>query len=258
MSTLWLSGRFLAEEDARLPATHSLVLRGRGVFETLRVVGGAAPLIDLHLARLHAACAELGLAVPDADLAQVVRELSARNRLPDAAARITVGQDVVLVRCRALPPGIARERCKGVAVKTARVAHAAPHLKGTSRLALELAEREAGGEVLLRDERGRLLEGSRSNLFVREMETLRTAAPPEVLPGIARSLVLGFAAELGVAVAFEAPRLDTRASWRECFLANALRGVRPVVSIDGRALPALGPDALVWRLQKALDARMGL
>ena len=258
MTTVWLSGRFLAEEDAKLPATDPLLLHARGVFETLRVVGGAAPLIDLHLARLRGACAELGLAVPDADLSDVVHELSARNGLPDAAARVTVGQDIALVSCRALPPGIARERRKGVAVRTARVTHAAPHLKGTSRLALELAEREAGGEVLLRDGRGRLLEGSRANLFVREADALRTAAPPEVLPGIARSLVLGFAAELGVPVVEEPPRLDRRASWRECFLTNALRGVRPVSSIDGGRLPELDSDALTWRLQKALDVRMGL
>ena len=257
MSVLWLSGRFMAEEDGARPATRSRLALARGVFETLRVVGGAAPLIDLHVARLRGACAELGLGAPAADLDEVVRELAARNGLRDAAARICVGEDVALVKVRRLPPELGRERREGVTLTTARVAHAAPHLKRTSRRALDFAEREAGGEVLLRDGHGGLLESSRANLFVLDADGLRTAAPPAVLPGIARALVLGFACELGIPIAPEAPRLDRRDGWRECFLTNALRGLRPVVAIDGDPLPLPASGALTWRLGKALDLRMG-
>ncbi len=255
---VWLNGRFLSAERARIPATHPLVLQGLGVFETLRIVRGQAPLVALHQARLVRSCAALGIPTPVRDWSTTIAKLAIRNRIRSGRARITVGSDVALVTCARLPAGLARERCDGVALSTLRQPRAAADLKTTSWLPIWWAEHAAGGEVLLRGARGELLESTRANFFVVNAAGITTAAPPDVLPGIARELVLELASDLGVRVSSRPPTLRTRARWREAFLTNAVRGVRPVRSLDGIPLPAAGPDSLTLALQKALDQRMGL
>jgi branched-subunit amino acid aminotransferase/4-amino-4-deoxychorismate lyase len=255
---VWLSGRFVAEERARVPATHPLVTHGIGVFETLRLVAGAPPLWPLHRERLATSLARLGLPAPRRDWEAMLTELARRNRIRRGVARLTVGKGLALATCTRLPRGLALERSEGIALSTIPLARAAAELKATSCLPVWLAERDAGGEVALVGERGELLETSRSNLFIVTERSVETADPPRVLPGVARRLVLEAAQELGMRIRLRAPRLAERARWREVFVTNAVRGVRPVASLDGAPVPVGGPDSPTWRLQKSLDQRMGL
>ena len=186
------------------------------------------------------------------------RRGGARNRIRNGVVRLTVGKGVALATCARLPRGLARERSRGIALSTLPLVRAAAELKATSWLPVWLAERDAGDEVALVGARGQLLETSRSNLFVVSEHSIETADPPLVLPGVARRLVLEVARELGLRTRHRAPRLAERARWREMFVTNAVRGVRPVASLDGAPLPVCGPDSLARRLQKSLDQRMGL
>lgn len=258
MSTVWLNGRFLSEERARVPATHELVTHGVGVFESMRLVAGRVPLLDLHVERMRRSCRALGLRVAERDWDRMLAELARRNQIRSGRARLTVARDLALATCARLPAGIGRERREGIELQRAPRPRARAELKSASWLPVWLDEREAGGEVLLVDAGGALLETSRSNLFVVTERGLTTAAPPRVLPGVARGLVLELARELGVRATLRPPRWRDRTRWCEVFVTSALRGVRPVVSIDGARLPPPGPDSLTRRLQKALDQQMGL
>lgn len=256
---VWLSGRYLADADARVPATSDTVLLGVGAFETMRLVRGVAPLLEHHLARLRCACSILSLrATAELHRAEwdgVIRGLAARNGLSDGVARITVGQGFTLVTTRPLPHRMDDERRDGVSLSTCGEARGAPALKGTARLDLWLAERTRGGEVLLVDPGGRVLESSRANFFAVTAQGIQTAAPPDALPGIARALVIEEAERLGLLVTQAAPRLPEIGRWREAFLTNAVSGVRPVVRIDDLGLDPPSPGSLTRKLQKALDAR---
>lgn len=252
---VWFCGSFVEDGELRISSDSLTLTQGLGAYETLRVVGGRAPWIDLHAERLRAACREMGLAGAEHDWAAIVAELSARCRLPDARARITVGAGFVLVTCGPLPAELEREQSEGVALVTAALARELPALKCVSRAALLLAERRAGGEVLLCDAAGRPLETSRANVFVWWQSRLFTAPDPTVLPGIGRRIALACAADLGLTVVFEpAPRsaLDAGA---ELLLTNAVRGVRPAARLDDRALP-IGDGTR--RLQAAVQRRWGL
>ncbi len=256
--TVWLSGRFLPEERARVSATCLTLTSGVGLYETLRVVDGVAPLDDLHLALLRSACSALGLRPKQRDWAEILAGLARRNRVRQGRARILVGDGFELATCARLPRGLAAERSQGISLKSAPFTRAAPSFKDTSRLALWAAERSLNAEVVLVSERRQLLETTRANLFVLSERGLETAPTSRVLPGVARGLVLELACAWGVPVRLRSPSLRQHAGWREVFVSNALRGIRPVRQIDALAFPAPAASSLTRRLQHALDERMGL
>ena len=254
--TVWLSGRFVAEEQARVPATSLTVTAGVGLYETLRLVSGVAPLLDLHLARLHSAYAALGMRPQPHDWSRILSQLAARNRIRNGQARIVVGDGFELATCAPLPRGLAKERKQGISLETVRLERTAAALKGTSRLALWLAERSAGREVLLVSARGQVLETTRANLFVVTDRGLQTASTSQVLPGIARGLVVELAKQMGIAVQLRAPSIRERSHWHEVLVTNALRGIRPVCRIAGFEFPPPRADSVTRHLQHSLDARM--
>ena len=59
--TLWINGRFRPLESPLIPAAHPLTLHGVGVFETLRLVAGRAPLLERPLDHARRSCAALEL-----------------------------------------------------------------------------------------------------------------------------------------------------------------------------------------------------
>lgn len=229
-----------------------------GVFETMRLVDGEAPLLALHRSRLAAACERVGLEMPREDLTGVVREAASRAGLRDGVARLVILPERQVVTVRRLPRGLAAEKIHGVRLVSARIAWDRPTLKHTARGPLERAERDAGSEVVRRGRDSRLLETTRSNLFAVTDSGLCTAPARVVLPGVARRLVIESAAAFGVPVLWGAPRMRDRERWIEMFVTNAVRGVRPVVAIDGRRVPRPRRRGLLRRLQQAVDARMGL
>jgi branched-subunit amino acid aminotransferase/4-amino-4-deoxychorismate lyase len=253
---IWHSGRFAREAEAVVPATSRSVRSGFGVFETLRVRGGRGLLLPRHLARLEASATSLGLWRGPLDAAGILAELSRRNQLDDAFARITLGDGFAHVALSPLPTELDEQRGRGLRLPVIALARALPGVKSTSRLELEIAERDAGGEALLSRSRVELLETTRANFFAVTDRGLETAAPTEVLPGIGRQLVLEIATERKLAVCTAAPRLTERERWREAFAISSARGVRPVREIDATPLAAsTGPITL--ELQRAFDERAG-
>ena len=255
---VWLSGRYVQAERARIPALNLTVLQGVGVFETLRLVGGAAPLLERHVARLERGCACIGWGRPQVCWAEVLGRLSRENHIRNGWARIVIGDRLQMVTLEPLPRGIRAERERGIELQTRAMARPAPLLKGTSRLSLFLAERAAEGEVLMVADSGRALETTRSNFFVVGPGGLETAPDTSVLPGVARSLALESARNLGLPVRMRAPRLSEAGRWRAAFVTNALRGLRPVIRVGATHLDLPEEGSITRCLQAALDQSMGL
>jgi branched-subunit amino acid aminotransferase/4-amino-4-deoxychorismate lyase len=254
---VWLSGKFLPAEQAGIPASSRALLLGVGLYETLRVTGGAAPLLDLHLERLRSSARDAGLELPALDWAGAVEELARRNALSEARVRLTLGDGFALLTCAPLPAELAHEREHGVRLRTCVLERTCAAVKSCSRFDLEMAERAGGGEVLLRARDGRALETTRANFFAVVGEELLTAAPPAVLPGIARQLVIELARGRGAQVRECAPSLAESSRWSEAFLTSALRGVRAVAAIDDRDLPER-PGAWTQALRAALVEGWGI
>lgn len=251
-----IDGAFTSEREARVPATSATLLRGLGVFETLRIARGEAPLGEAHRTRLLSSAAELGLPSPSPALDWIAlsRELAARNGADEGVVRWTLGDGFALLTFRPLPESLPRELAEGIPLTIAEAARELPSLKTCSRALLETLEQRAGGEVLMSQD-GDLLETTRSNVFVCHEGALWTAPPDRVLPGIARAWTLGCARAWGIDVMERAPQRAWLQTAAEVFVTNAVRGPRRVHALDGRST-AGRPDTLCARLQQAFAERI--
>jgi branched-subunit amino acid aminotransferase/4-amino-4-deoxychorismate lyase len=194
--------------------------------------------------------------VPTLDAGALIAELAARNALDGAVGRIVLGEDQVLLQCQPLPQGLAQERSSGIRLAAEPFDWAPAEHKLSARAELDAAERRAGGEVARLAPGERLLETTRSNLFVVTPTGLETASPPAVLPGVERARVLARSRESGLRVRRRAPRISEASTWIEAFVTNAVRGVRPVRELARVRLSA--PGAITLELQRALDRELQL
>ncbi len=199
-----------------------------GLIETMRVRDGRIPLLDRHLARLERSLAALALPRPAQDVRALVRPFAETG---DAVLRLEVCEGRAAVTVREVPA------LNPPVVITASEHHIPYPHKTTERDRFEDAADEAevaeADDALLVTAEGWVAEGTTWNLFWWEGDRLRTPTLElGVLPGIARARVLELArVEEGKF------RLGDLAG-RSLFLANAVRGVQPIGSLDGEPAPA--------------------
>ncbi|MFO1073937.1 MAG: aminotransferase class IV [Geminicoccaceae bacterium] len=275
---VWLNGRIVEEEAARIDPRDRGFLLGDGLFETMRAAGGRVPLLRRHLARLRAAAMVLDLPVPldEPALAQACRSLLALQGLEDAALRLTLSrgcgprgllppeQPAPVLLLVAFPLHPPREPARAALVEGTRRNEHAPtsRLKSLgyldSILALQEARAAGAGEAILRNTAGRLACAAAANLFVIDRGRLLTPGLEEgVLPGITRGLVLELAPRIGVPV-LEVPLEPERLAAAEgLLLTSSLAGIRPVVALDGQPVGCGEPHRLGQHLQALWQAQMG-
>lgn len=257
-----VDGRVVSGTRIALDVSDSAFAGRVGLFETVAVVGGRALRLLEHHARLEASCAALGLGPAPAresferDLARLLEG----KPPPLLAWRLVVWREEGrLRRCSwASPPPPRRPFARlGLAAPAFRSRGALARHKSLdwmgSRLALEEGKRRGLDEVLFAQPDGRVLEGTRTSLFMVSQGALRTPdTAQEVLPGVTRAAVLAAAREVGLE-AREAPLSaeDLRAA-DEVFVCSSLAGIWPVESFEAVRWGAPGP--LTARLRGVLDA----
>jgi branched-subunit amino acid aminotransferase/4-amino-4-deoxychorismate lyase len=242
-------------------ADDSAYAEGRGCYSTVRIDAGRPRFASRHIARLQAGTRELGLGSLDE-----ARVLAALDELASAAftdsmgiIRLQASRDATGLRLIGIPRSLGNDPDQWTATRFA-VAHPGPSaahgLKVTNRLTLALAREAAQGagvdEAILFDIEQRLVEGARSNLFcVLRDGTLAT--PPidsGAVDGIARAVCLERLAEIEertIPVAELA-----RAS--ELIAVNAIRGAKPIITLDGRPVGSGSPGPGCERLADVLAA----
>jgi branched-subunit amino acid aminotransferase/4-amino-4-deoxychorismate lyase len=194
------------------------------LIETVRIRGGIAPLWYLHLRRLAGSCKALGVPLPG--------ELLTPGGGADRVHRIQVGSRGATVSERPVgPDGPVR-----LVTVSGMVHRPYPH-KTTDRAqfahAMDQARLRGAEDGVLLAEGGWVAEASIWSVFW--WEDGRVAAPPlalGVLPGVARARI----AEQGGGVVEHRVRADELRG-RSLFVANAVRGVVPVASLDGAEVP---------------------
>lgn len=264
---VWLDGRLVGADEARLsPFDHGLLV-GDGVFETLRVRGGVPFAWSRHVARLARSAAGLGLPCPPAaELRAAADALVAAEGLADGRLRVTVTggpgppssergdhPPTVLLTLTPLPgqpdaavavatvPWPRNERGAVAGLKTISYAE--------NVVALAHARRLGAAEAVFANTRGELCEATGSNVMVVQGGVLRT--PPAAsgcLLGVTRALVLEVAARAGVPSEEAAMPLAVLRHADEVLLTSTIREVQAVRRVDDRDLPgAPGPVTCVLR-----------
>jgi branched-subunit amino acid aminotransferase/4-amino-4-deoxychorismate lyase len=244
------------------------VLRGRAVFETLRVYGGRPFRLDEHLARLAASAERVGLPGPDADGFRVAaREAIEAGGAADVTLRFLWspgregrGEPVGLAFVSTIPGGLDALRERGLTLATVPWAATAMAGAKSTSYAANLAARDAAVErgfddALLVGLDGLVLESSVSNVWWRVGDTLVTPTLDlPILRGVTRGAVLDLALAAGYEVEeVEAPLADLLAA-DEVFLTSSVRVVMPVVAVDGTTIGTGLPGPAAAALQDALRA----
>lgn len=281
MAVVYLNGRYVQAERAKVSAFDRGFSYGDGLFETIRTYAGWVFGLDRHLARLKKGADQIGIPFEGdvGEWRQVMAELLRRSslRTADASLRLTVtrGPDVLgsllppaapplptlLLVARPLDAGIAERQQLGIGAVTVHWGSPFNPLQIKSldylynMLAMAQAHREGAQEALFVDHDGTIVEGTTSNVFSISKGILTT--PPEssgLLPGITREVVIELAKKEGLILREASLPLQDLLASEEAFLTGSLKEIMPLITVDGRTIGTGNPGLVTQHLQKCYRA----
>lgn len=251
---VFLNGRFVRAERARVSVFDRGLLYGDGLFETMRAYSGCVFALDEHLDRLRGSADVLGIPLPERDWRGTLEELLRRNGLGarDAWVRLNVTRGPALPDI--LPPvdavptmfalvkpvarGFSEVQRRGARVTLLEYSRHSfmPEHKTLNYLPTILgksmaARRGAYEGLFVRDGRF-LMEGTSSSLFLVRGESLLTPPVEGILPGVTRRVITRLARREGMnVVERDLPVVSLRRA-DEAFLTSSVAEVVPVVQLD--------------------------
>lgn len=200
-----------------------------GVYETLRTFSGIFALISEHQKRLNNSCKKIGIKAPN--LKELLRIYENKK---EVRIKINVFSDKNEIFNEEIPAWNGNFLYNAIwNVKPVLFERENPEIKGIKNLKFEEemknAKIEGYDEILLIDREGKITEGGVTNVFFIKDQKLITPRS-NILPGIARDLVISAAKFLQIAVEERDVLKDEK--FEACFLTNSIRGVVPVKKIN--------------------------
>jgi D-alanine transaminase len=256
-SIVFLNGKFMPIDEARVPVLDRGFIFGDGVYELVPVYSRVPFRMDEHLARLERSLAEVRIRNPysRAEWRDMILQLVAKQPFEDQGIYFQVTRGVakrdhafpkdavptVFVMSNPLisPPKDLVER--GGAAVTAvdnrwtRCDIKSISLIGNCLLRQASAEVDAVETILFRD--GRLTEASASNVFVVKGGVI--LSPPKsnlILPGITYDVIAEIARSAGLPIEYrDIGEAEVRAA-DEIWVTSSSKEVLAVVTLDGKAV----------------------
>ena len=273
--TVYLNGKFLPIEDAKVSVLDRGFIYGDGVYELVPVYHRQPFRLPQHLARLQRSLDGIRLANPHsaAEWSAIIAELIARQPFEQQGVYFQVTRGVAK-RDHAFPAGVpatvfmmsnplatptADVIERGVAVVTApdeRWLHC--DLKTISLLGNVLArqfaaDRDAVETVMFRD--GHLTEASASNvLIVRQGKVI---APPKdnlILPGITYDATAELARDGGLPFEMRPVKKEEALSADEMWLSSSTKEVLAVTTLDEKPFAGGKPGPMFRRMHALFQA----
>jgi branched-chain amino acid aminotransferase len=273
---VWIDGKRVPSEGAHISARDRGFTLADGVFETMKVHKGRVFRLDQHLARIEGALRTLAIPVPP-ELREWVDAAVRAAHAPEASIRLTITRGIApggvpvppdpvptVVVTVGTPPSFGSAVYE--AGLTARFASGRRNEHSMSAglktlayldsvLGLLEARRNGADEALFLDTEGHCAEASASNFFA--VIDGELATPPigcAALPGITRAAVIELAAGLGLAVN-DRPLDPARLKFAtEAFLTSSLRGIAPLVRLDGVPVGTGAPGGVTRTVMAAYNA----
>lgn len=246
-----------------------------GVYEVIAIQNGVLIEGEGHFVRLERSLKELHIPMPMSRAAMlcIVRELLRRNHRKDGCIYIQVTRGVAkrdhafpkhasasLVMTLSPPktPSTALKQ-KGIEViSRPDIRWGRRDIKSISLLPNILAKQEAikagAKEAWLVDEKGFVTEGSSTNCYIIQDQTLVThPANERILGGITRDVVLQLARKDGVKVDERPFTLEEAKQASEAFVTSTTLGIMPVVKIDEMVIGNGHPRDTAQKLMSLYD-----
>lgn len=257
---LWVNGERAANAATHISALDRGFTLADGVFETMLLHRGRIFRAARHLGRLQRGARALRIALPDDVSRWLERAASeAAHERDDAAIRLTVSRGVgsqglaaraavaptVVIAIDPLPdfaPALYEHGLSAITASARRDERAltagVKSLAYTEAVVALAHAHDAGAdEAVFLDTEGHVSEASASNIFIASEGVLVTPSLScGVLPGITREAIIELAAALDIRVMERPVSPSELAGADEAFLTSSLRGVAPLVRVDGGAI----------------------
>lgn len=273
---IYLDGKLVPEEEAKISVFDHGLLYGDGVFEGLRSYNGKIFKFGEHLERLYNSAKVIMLEIPlnFSELEKAVIQTIRANKLKDSYIRVVVtrgigdlGLDpkkckipslfIIASKIKMFPESFYE---KGLDIITAATRRNSPEslnpaIKSLNYLNNILAKIEASNcgaeEALILNHEGYVSECTGENIFIVKKETLLT--PPiyaGALEGITRTVIIEIGGNLGFQIKeINLTRYDLYTS-DECFLSGTAAELIPVTSIDKRKIGTGKPGPVIDKIRK--------
>lgn len=273
---IWLNGKLVEHEDAKITVFDHGLLYGDGVFEGIRVYNSRVFELDAHVKRLYESAKAIRLTIEmnQNELAGAVKETVEANSITDGYVRLVVTRGVGTL---GLNPFICKNSCiyiiadsiqlypeelyeKGMKIISATTVRnhplaIPPQAKTMNYLNNILAKIEALDndvpEAIMYNHEGYVAEASGDNvLIVKDGVIYTPPAEAGALPGITRSIVIKLAKEGNIQVVEKnLTRFDLYVC-DEFFLTGTAAEVIGIVEVDGRIIGDGKPGPITNLLRK--------
>ncbi|MFH1857602.1 MAG: branched-chain-amino-acid transaminase [Candidatus Omnitrophota bacterium] len=273
---VYVNGKFIEKENAKISVFDHGLLYGDGIFEGIRSYDGLVFKLKEHLDRFYESAKTLMLKVllTRQQLTEAIIETLKTNRLKDAYIRLVatrgegdLGLDprkcirptliIITDHIAFYPKKLYREGLEIITVPTQRNSPAAvdPQIKSLNYLNNVLAKIEAvqagKEEAIMLNQMGYVAECTGDNIFIVKHGELLT--PPTyvgALKGITRTAVMTIARREKIPVREEITTRHNVFNADECFLTGTAAEVIPVVKVDGRVIGDGKPGPMTLRVTR--------
>ncbi len=273
---VWLDGRLVDRQDAKITVFDHGLLYGDGVFEGIRAYSGRIFELEAHIRRLYesARAIRLEISMGMADLAAAITETVAANGIADGYVRLVVTRGVgtlglnpfacqessiiiIADSIQLYPEELYEKGMKVISAATVRNHPLAipPQAKTLNYLNNILAKIEAVDsgvpEAIMYNHEGYVAEASADNVFVVKDGIICTPPPGAgALPGITRGIIIRLAGQEDIQVVEKnLTRFDLYVA-DEFFLTGTGAEIIGIVEVDKRIIGDGKPGPITSLLRK--------
>jgi len=273
---VYMDGKLVPKEEAKVSVFDHGLLYGDGIFEGIRVYEGNIFRLKEHIERLYESAKTIGMEIPMTyeEVVAATVETVRGNGMRDAYIRLVVtrglgdlGIDpsscpkptffIICATIQLYPEEFYKTGIPLVTASTRRIPMECldPRIKSLNYLNNILAKIEAKKagvpEAVMLNLAGRVAECTADNIFIMRDGKLKTPRLTEgALPGVTRAAVLELAEEKGLETHETVLGLHDLYNSEECFLTGTGAEIVPVVMIDSRTVGEGKPGEITLDLLK--------
>ena len=273
---IWLNGKLVEQQDAKISVFDHGLLYGDGVFEGIRVYNGRIFELEAHIDRLYdsAKVVRLDIGISKKELTSAVEETTKINNVIDGYIRLVITRGIgtlglnpficdnssifIIADSIQLYPEELYEKGMKVVSATTIQKHPlsiSPQVKSLNYLNNILAKIEALDnnvpEAIMYNHEGYVAEATGDNVFIIKNGVVYTpSVETGLLEGITRGVVIKLAGKENIKVVEKKlTRFDLYVS-DEFFLTGTAAEVIGIVQIDGRQIGDGSPGPITKLLRK--------